>query len=138
MILASGILFVDDDLEDQAIMADAMQTVNNSMPLYFAGSGIEAMEKLESMHREDHLPCLVVADLNMPKMSGGEMLALLKKDERFRQIPVVIYSTSVNKTEKEVCLQLGAHSYLTKPLSYQESLEVVNVFLDLCNVDRTV
>lgn len=135
MIPASGILFVDDDSEDQAIMADAMQTVNNTMPLYFVGSGIEALEKLESMQQEGHLPCLIVVDLNMPKMSGGEMLALVKKDDRFQHIPVVIYSTSVNKAEKEVCLQRGAHAYLTKPLSYQESLGVANFFLSLCNAD---
>lgn len=138
MILATGILFVDDDLEDQAIMADAMQTVNNSMPLYFVSSGVDAMEKMENMHQQGYLPCLVVADLNMPKMSGGEMLALLKQDERLRHIPVVIYSTSVNKAEKEACLRLGAQSYLTKPLSYQESLEVANYFLALCKSGEKV
>lgn len=132
MISAVGILLVDDDPEDHTIIADAVQALKNATPLYFESSGMATLQRLESMYNLGLVPCLVVVDLNMPKMGGAEVLRHLKKDVRFYKIPVIIYSTSINKAEKESCLRSGAHSYITKPLSYQESLDVANQFLELC------
>ena len=133
MVATASILLVDDDAEDQAIMADALAELDETLPVYFEQSGIEALERLEVFARSGALPCLLVIDLNMPKMGGAEILVFMKSDERFKNIPVVIYSTSNNETEKAACLRLGAHDYITKPLSYKESIEVARHLIQICH-----
>jgi CheY-like chemotaxis protein len=59
-------------------------------------------------------------------------LRKLKGDERFKNIPVIIYSTSINPLEMEKCMQLGAHSYITKPISIKESLDTARLFFRFC------
>ena len=113
MNVASGILLVEDDPEDQSIFEDAIQSLKSREPVMIRKNGIEAIEILSSLHLSGTLPCIILADLNMPKMSGSEMLRLIKADERFKSIPVIVYSTSINKIEKENCLRLGAHAYIT-------------------------
>lgn len=132
MNVASGILLVEDDPEDQSIFEDAIQSLKSREPVMIRKNGIEAIEILSSLHLSGTLPCIILADLNMPKMSGSEMLRLIKADERFKSIPVIVYSTSINKIEKENCLRLGAHAYITKPLTYKESIEVAEMVLRLC------
>jgi CheY-like chemotaxis protein len=126
------ILLVDDDREDQSIINDALHLLVPDDMLWLAENGEHALEVLETHYKNQQLPCLIVLDLNMPKMNGTQTLVKLKADERFRNIPVIIYSTSINPLEKEKCLQIGAHSYITKPVSYNEGLETAKVFLQFC------
>ena len=101
--------------------------------IYFAENGEQALELLDKNYNVAEVPCLIVLDLNMPKMNGTQTLGNLKSDERFKHIPVIIYSTSINPLEKEKCMQLGAHSYITKPISFKESTETAKVFLQFCD-----
>ncbi|MGZ3847253.1 MAG: response regulator [Flavisolibacter sp.] len=127
----SGILLVDDDAEDQFIFCDAIETVDGTAPVHIESCGVDALDYLSSLPH-NHLPCVVLADLNMPKMNGSELLKELKGNDRFKNIPIIIYTTSVNEMEKEACLSLGAHDYITKPLSYQQSIEVARMVVTLC------
>lgn len=129
--MRSGILLVDDDEEDQFIFYDAMDHVDNAEPVHAEICGIDALDYLSSLSHE-RLPCVVLADLNMPKMNGTELLKRLKADERFSNIPVVIYTTSVNEMERQACLALGAYDYITKPLGYRQSIEVAEMIVNLC------
>jgi CheY-like chemotaxis protein len=126
------ILLADDDADDKMIIKDAIRFVSNEDIMYFAENGEETLEVLNENYEEGELPCLVVLDLNMPKMNGTETLRHIKSDVRFKDIPVIIYSTSINPLEKEKCLLLGAHSYITKPISLKESLATAKQFFDFC------
>jgi CheY-like chemotaxis protein len=92
------------------------------------------MELLNKHYAAGHVPNLIVLDINMPKMNGAETLNAIKMDERFKHIPVVIYSTSINPVEKDRCLSLGAHSYMIKPSSLKESLTTAKAFIELCEL----
>lgn len=127
----------DDDVEDQAIIKDTLALLQASDDICFAGNGIEAMVLLEGIHTKGCLPCLIILDLNMPKLNGTQTLQLLKNDHRFKSIPVVIYSTSLNPAEREKCLLMGAHSYITKPVSFNESTETAKKFLAICKQEKT-
>ena len=72
------ILLADDDLEDKAIIQDAMEMLNVMDVLYFADNGEHAWKLLEQMQEDDHVPCLIVLDLNMPKMNGAQVLTKQK------------------------------------------------------------
>ena len=127
----SGILLVDDDREDQFIFCDAMNSVDGAQPVHTETNGVEALRYLSS--KEIHqLPCVILADLNMPKMTGSELLKQVKINKAFKHIPVVIYTTSVNELERQACLGLGAHAYITKPLTYNQSIEVAQMIVKLC------
>lgn len=126
------ILLVDDDADDRAIVIDALEVLNAGDVIICAENGEEAIKSLHHYSETQTLPCLIVLDLNMPKMSGTQTLKTLKADQRFQNIQVVIYSTSINPLEKETCMQLGAHSYIIKPTSYKESIETAKLFLQLC------
>jgi CheY-like chemotaxis protein len=126
------ILLADDDADDRAIMQDAMHELEASQVLCFAHNGEEALRILGSDFTTDHKPALIILDLNMPKLNGTETLRCIKNDARFNNIPVIIFSTSLNPLEKEKCMRLGAHSYITKPVSFKESMDTARSFLQFC------
>jgi CheY-like chemotaxis protein len=130
--VALKILLVDDDPEDRAIMQEAIELVPGKDSYWFAEDGEDALSKLEDYYLTGHIPCLIVLDLNMPRMNGTQTLSHLKADERFCNIPVIIYSTSVNQMEKEKCMRLGAHSYIAKPVSFKESVDTASLFNGFC------
>lgn len=127
------ILLADDDADDKMIIADALKMLSNENVMYFTENGEETLGALLKDYESDDLPCLIVLDLNMPKMNGTETLGHIKSDVRFKDIPVIIYSTSINPLEKEKCLLLGAHSYVTKPVSFKESIETAKRFFEFCS-----
>ncbi|MGN6417396.1 MAG: response regulator [Pseudobacter sp.] len=128
------ILVIDDDREDHVILKDVMETIGAADVMDFAVTGPEALNLLNGHYTDTQLPCLIVMDLNMPMMNGTQALGLLKEDKRFNKIPVIIYSTSLNPFEKEKCMGLGAHSYITKPVTYQDTIETAKIFLGFCKL----
>jgi CheY-like chemotaxis protein len=124
------ILMVDDDAEDRMIMQDMFNEIGAPDVVHYEQDGETALSYLESISA-DELPSVVVLDLNMPKLNGTQVLKILKADEKFKDIVVIIYSTSVNHIEKEQTIKLGAHSYVIKPSSYEACLEKAQYFYDL-------
>ena len=127
------ILLADDDPDDRAIIKDAMDELEAGHVLCFAENGEEALSILHKDYSLQHQPSLIILDLNMPRMNGTETLRKLKNDERFNKIPVIIFSTSINPLEKKKCMELGAHSYITKPISFKESMDTAKTFLQFCS-----
>jgi CheY-like chemotaxis protein len=132
------IFLADDDVEDRSIIQDAMELLNDGDVMLFANNGEQLLELLKKNFSNSLCPCLIVLDLNMPKMNGTQTLSALKNDENLKHIPVVIYSTSINPVEKEKCLLLGAHSFITKPISFKESMETAKTFLQFCQPETIV
>jgi CheY-like chemotaxis protein len=132
------ILLADDDAEDQSIIQDAMEFFNAGDVMVFANNGEHLLELLAKSFSQSLSPCLIVLDLNMPKMNGTQTLHTLKNNENSKDIPVIIYSTSINPIEKEKCLMLGAHSFITKPISFKESRETAQLFLQYCELKTTI
>jgi CheY-like chemotaxis protein len=122
------ILLADDDPEDRMIMAESFGEMNLSHVIHFVENGESLLEYLDSLQQP--LPSLIVLDLNMPRMNGTQTLKSLKRDVRYRHIPVVIFSTSVNAIEMEECLKTGAISYIVKPVTYKECVDTARAFYD--------
>lgn len=122
------IMFVDDDEEDRFIMLEYFRESGNENHIHFITNGQEALDYLESIPEDGNLPRLIVLDLNMPILNGTQTLFQLKRSRRFKDIPVIIFSTSENENEKRKCLSMGADDYLVKPASYNEGLKVVEKF----------
>ena len=123
------ILVVDDDKEDHMILSSYFEDANVLSNIMFVDNGKLALDFLEKASDEQHLPKLIVLDLNMPIMNGTQTLLHIKQSFRYKNIPVIIFSTSENETEKRKCLSLGAIDYIVKPITYNEGIAMVNRFL---------
>jgi two-component system response regulator len=132
---AKKILVVDDDEEDRFIIQDGFTEVGAEDIVHFEENGEKALQYLEDSYNQKDLPSLIILDLNMPRLNGTQTLRAIKSDDRFNNIRVLIYSTSLNKIEKEQCMLLGAEEYIIKPLTFAESLEKANYFK---NVSQTL
>lgn len=126
------IMMIDDDAEDQWIVREALDQLNTGDVAKYVSNGQEALSILDHEFESGHTPNLIVLDLNMPLMNGTATLGRLKADSRFSDIPVIIYSTSINPFERDKCMALGAHSYITKPISIEESVQTAETFLAFC------
>lgn len=129
--MVKKILLVDDDVEDREIIKDALGDLGYHSVIHFEENGEKALSFLETAYNSGTLPSMVILDLNMPRMNGTQTLRRLKNDDRFSNIPVIIYSTSLNNSERDECLALGAHSYVIKPVSYRDTVETAKRFYDM-------
>jgi CheY-like chemotaxis protein len=122
----SNILFVDDDSDDQYLFRTALESVDKTINLQIADSGDDAFEILN--HKV--LPDVIVLDLNMPMMGGREFLQSLKQRPVFKDLPVIIFSTSSNPKDKEETNELGAVGFITKPSEYGELCSYVKTIAE--------
>jgi CheY-like chemotaxis protein len=91
---------------------------------YLNGSGRYEQPELSP------IPDIILLDLNMPKMSGREVLKKLKTDPRFRAIPVIILTTSKEVEDVKLCYALGANSYITKQPSFDELVSAMKTLAE--------
>jgi CheY-like chemotaxis protein len=124
------ILMADDDPDDRLLTHEAWEDNRLINPLHFVEDGEQLMDYL---HRRggytdlvgEPLPGLILLDLNMPKKSGREALAEIKADDTLRRIPVVILTTS--KAEEDILrtYDLGANSFVVKPVTFDALVDLV-------------
>lgn len=117
-------LLVDDDADDVSIFKEALQSVHPSVYVVSAGDGQEALAILKQGN--NHLPDVIFLDLNMPRMGGKECLAELKRDNRLRNIPVIMYTTSSHAKDIEETMLKGAICFITKPSSLNELKSILS------------
>jgi len=123
---AKRILYADDDLDDKTWVSEAGKLLNYSLDIYFVENGREVFEYLKNIEEK---PALIVLDLNMPELDGRQTLQKLKSNAEYKNIPVVIVTTSSNKVDIEICTRLGASLYLVKPDSHAAWQQIVKQFV---------
>ncbi len=117
------ILLVEDDYVDAITVKRALKDINVTNTLNIAQNGEEALEMLRDSSNEK--PCIILLDLNMPKMNGIEFLKEVKKDDKLRGIPVVVLTTSKEDRDKLESFQFGVAGYMIKPVDYMQFVEVM-------------
>jgi CheY-like chemotaxis protein len=122
-----SVLLVEDDPGDVVIAREAMAAGQVSSNLDVVTDGVEAMAFLrhESGYADVRRPDLILLDLNLPRMSGHEVLAEVKKDPHLRRIPVVVLTTS--KTLEDIARSYDLHAsvHVSKPVDFDEFAGVV-------------
>lgn len=124
-MLYTNVLLIDDDPDDQEIFLSAVEIVSCTILCTTISSAVVALQKLE---RKDLKPDCIFLDLNMPVMSGQEFLVEIKKREKLKDIPVIIFSTTSHTHTIEATKQLGAHDFITKPDKYDELINLLTKF----------
>jgi CheY-like chemotaxis protein len=129
------ILMVDDDPDDFFLVRHALGDKKNDIDLRLLEDGEELMDYLLQRGQfEDRAcappPCLVLLDLNMPRMDGREALREIKAAPSLRHIPVVVFTTSNDTDDIMSSYQLGASSFIVKPASYERLVAVLGTLMD--------
>ncbi len=127
------ILIADDDEDDRFLINRAMKECEMRNHLYFLGDGQELVDHLAGYLSGTHpganpvLPCLILLDLNMPRMDGREALKIVKNHNVLKRIPVVIMSNSKSPEDVEYSYKEGANSFFTKPLDYVNLVSLMSL-----------
>ncbi len=128
------ILLVEDSPTDVMLTREAMEQYKVVNPLHIVEDGVEAMDYLKGrgkyVNQHVHHPGLIILDLNLPRMSGREVLYELKHDPELRNIPVVVLTTSKSEEDVVKSYCLHANCYITKPVDFAKFIDVVRSISD--------
>ena len=127
------ILLGEDDADDQEMLKEVFTSIDTAFVLFFVNNGKEIISALEKL-KDDQMPCLIVLDYNMPGLNGADILQELGTNERYKNIPKVVWSTAGSERFRSVCLKLGAADYVIKPNNVVGLEEVARYMLSLCLV----
>ena len=141
---AVTILMIEDDGGHARLIEKNIRRAGVSNEVIHLRDGTRAVEFLfgaDGHARAEHGPFLILLDLNLPDMSGVDILRRVKADERFRRAPVIVLTTTDDKAEIERCYDLGCNVYITKPLIYQDFAEAIRqlgLFLSVIQIPEQV
>jgi len=126
------ILLVEDDRIDVMTIKRALKEINVMNWLEVAGNGEEALVFLKNPENEK--PCIILLDINMPRMNGIEFLCVIKQDKILKRIPVVVLTTSQEEQDRVDSFDLGVAGYMIKPVDYGqfvEAMRTINLYWTL-------
>ena len=117
-------MLVEDNPVDLDLTLRAFAARNLTNPIEIARDGEEALAYIEKWKNGDPVPLVILLDLNLPKVNGLEVLEAIKKHPDFKTIPVVVLTTSSESRDVKTAYELGANSYIIKPIDFDKFIEV--------------
>jgi CheY-like chemotaxis protein len=109
-------------------------STNSSKESVRHAHALSVVEYLYTINHSEDYPCLVILDNNMPVLTGREALSLIRKESKYRSIPIVIFTTSANEQDRTYFYQQGAFLYI-KPLTIGKYREIFTELLTHCNTE---
>jgi CheY-like chemotaxis protein len=130
--MSAEVLLVEDSPGDVRLTREAFRDANQSIRLHVAADGVEAMAFLrrEGVYVNAPRPDLILLDLNLPKMDGRQVLALIKADSKLKTIPTVVLTTSELEADVATSYQLQVNCYLSKPAQWDTFAKLVKSVID--------
>ena len=119
------ILLLEDDTVDAMTVKRALKDIKVINPLVRTCNGEEGLAYLRD--EKNPKPCVILLDLNMPKMNGLEFLGIVKADEQLKKIPAIVLTTSKDDQERLRGFQLNVAGYIIKPVDYAKFVEAVRI-----------
>lgn len=121
------ILLVEDNEGDILLTLEAFKEMKVKNNVAVVKDGAEAIEflKKQGESADKTMPHLILLDINMPKLNGIEVLDFIKKNEKFRKIPVVMLTTSSSEADISECYDKSANCFITKPLDFEKFIDVI-------------
>ena len=124
------IVYAEDDQDDIELMEESFGNYAQNIELLCFSDGLEVYEYLASSYNQPS-PCLIVLDINLPRMSGKEVLKKLRAIKRFKDIRVVLFTTSSQPHDKAFAHFYGA-GFMTKPITYKQMDKIIHQFIEHC------
>jgi two-component system response regulator len=129
------ILLVEDNIDDYEAATRSFKAAHLNNPVHWCKTGKEALDYLR--HEGDYaseprgeMPALILLDLNMPGLDGRKVLAIVKQDPELKRIPIVILTTSGDDRDVTQCYELGASTYIQKPVDFDGLIRAVGRIKD--------
>lgn len=123
------LLLADDDRDDCIFFRDALDDLPVEINLTTVNDGVELMNFLKNNPSEN--PDLLFLDLNMPRKNGFDCLTELKSNPGLKNIPVIIFSTSLDMQIADLLFEKGAHHYIRKPNNFIKLKRIINEALNI-------
>ncbi|WP_339925005.1 response regulator [uncultured Cyclobacterium sp.] len=125
---SAHILLVEDNEGDIFLTTEALNESKNESMVSIARDGQEALDFIFKINgfEEKATPDLIILDVNLPKKSGHEVLIELKRHDSYKQIPVIILSTSSSKRDIDMSYKNFANCYITKPVEVNDFMEAIS------------
>jgi len=124
-------LLVEDDSVDAMTVKRALKDLKITNELIRTTNGEEALDYLNT--ESNGSPCVILLDLNMPKMNGIEFLKIIKVDEVLKEIPIVALTTSKEEGDVKETFKLGVADYIVKPVDYKKFVEALGPINQFCS-----
>jgi len=125
------ILYADDDLDDISLVESAFTATTINVELITAYDGEDVLEYLENLTPLHPDPCLIILDINMPKLNGKDTLQRIRQMDRYKNIPVVLFTTSSMEGDSKFAERFNA-SLIIKPLNSYQMQGITNRFIEQC------
>ena len=147
MPLTQGVtvLMIEDDDGHARLIEKNIRRAGVGNAILHLRDGTSAIDFLfgpeAGARRGRHMPLMILLDLNLPDMSGADILRRVKSDEALRRTPVIVLTTTDDKAEIDRCYDLGCNVYITKPLIYQrfaEAIRQLGLFLSVIQIPEQV
>ncbi|MAL98807.1 MAG: hybrid sensor histidine kinase/response regulator [Alteromonadaceae bacterium] len=113
------VMVVDDSVTVRKVTSRLLE--RNGMEVLLAKDGLDAVAQLQ-----DHLPDIILLDIEMPRMDGFEVASFIRHDERLKDIPIIMITSRTGKKHRERALAIGVNDYLGKPFQEKQLLETIN------------
>ncbi len=131
MLPKNTVLYADDDLDDLQFIREAFYHYSDSVELVTVSDGLEAVAYLNNISVHQPTPCLIILDINMPRMDGKEALKIIRDMKRFEEVPAILFTTSSQHKDQEFARTYNA-GFLTKPIDYSQLNRIAGKFVEHC------
>jgi CheY-like chemotaxis protein len=128
------VLYADDDTDDLFFVRDAFSAYPEIELKTFLDGG-QILTYIERLKSSDKFPCLVILDINMPVVNGKEVLFRLREMEKFKNTPIIIFTTSSYSFDQEFAGKYDAR-FIVKPLHLDHMQGVIEEFLKYCSINE--
>lgn len=125
------VFYADDDLDDLELVKEAFAQYSKSVEVITATDGSKALSHLSNLKKYDALPCLIILDINMPVINGKEVLLRLREMDHLLEVPVVLFSTSSQPSDKSFAKRYNA-GFITKPIDVKQMSFIAEQFIEHC------
>lgn len=129
------ILYVDDDPDDTELFTEVVKERHPEFTVKAANNGFEAIKQLHKAKSNQVLPCLIIMDINMPIFNGKDAMLQIKRDNQFKSIPIVMFTTSPKQPDDSIFVEYGV-DIIQKPASYDMLKIVVEDLLSRCAMNE--
>ena len=126
------VLHADDDPDDVLLVKEAFDTHTANVEVISVRDGTEVLSWLRSLRDTDQKPCLIILDINMPRMDGKETLQRIRTLRAYDHVPVMLFTTSTLRHDEEFARRYNA-GFLTKPIDDRQMETIISKFLDHCS-----
>jgi CheY-like chemotaxis protein len=126
------VVYADDDADDLLLVREALSNYSSNLDLITLNNGAEALSYLKHLIEKETTPCLIILDINMPKLDGKETLTRIRELKELKNVPVILFTTSSQQLDKKFAHAYNA-GFITKPIDFQQMDRIANEFINHCS-----